>query len=104
EDDENKRKVTSNGYMRDGRETTQGNNPREKVRERKADRVEGSDVRTVRERACRHRSPSIFRRVIFYGFSHLSSPYCIVGALVRALAVVVTSGGDPSPVEALCLE
>ncbi|KAH0940672.1 hypothetical protein HID58_000309 [Brassica napus] len=76
---------------------------REKVRERKADRVEGSDVRTARERACRRRSPSIFRRVIFYGFSHLSSPYRLVGALVRALAVVVTSGGDPSPVEALCL-
>ncbi|KAH0921376.1 hypothetical protein HID58_021394, partial [Brassica napus] len=32
--------------------------------ERKADRVEGSDVRPARERACRRRSPSIFHRVI----------------------------------------
>ncbi|CAG7860168.1 unnamed protein product, partial [Brassica rapa] len=31
--------------------------------------VEGSDVRPARERACRRRSPSIFHRVIFYGFS-----------------------------------
>ncbi|KAH0888941.1 hypothetical protein HID58_051370 [Brassica napus] len=74
------------------------------MRERKADRVEGSDVRPARERACRRRSPSIFHRVIFYGFSYSSSPYRLVGALVRALSAVVFSGGDQSPVEALCLE
>ncbi|KAH0890728.1 hypothetical protein HID58_053157 [Brassica napus] len=73
-------------------------------RERKADRVEDSDVRPARERTCRRRSPSIFHRVIFYGFSYSSSLYRLVGALVRALSAVVFSGGDQSPVEALCLE
>ena len=61
-----------------------------------------SDVRPARERACRCGSPLIFHQVLFFGFSYLSSPYRLVGALVRALSVVVTSGGDP--VEALCLE
>ena len=70
----------------------------------KADRFEGSDVRPARERAYRRRSLSIFHRVIFYGFSYLSSPYRLVGALVRAVSFVITSGGDPSPVEALSLE
>ncbi|CAN7050742.1 unnamed protein product [Brassica rapa subsp. trilocularis] len=70
----------------------------------KADRFEGSDVRPARERAYRRRSLSIFHRVIFYGFSYLSSPYRLVEALVRAVSFVITSGGDPSPVEALSLE
>ncbi|WZZ02341.1 hypothetical protein YC2023_074669 [Brassica napus] len=65
-------------------------------------RVVVSDVRPARERACRCGSPLIFHQVLFFGFSYLSSPYRLVGALVRALSVVVTSGGDP--VEALCLE
>jgi len=58
----------------------------------KADRFEGSDVRPARERACRRRSPSIFHRVIFYGFSYSSSFYRFVGALIRALSAVVFSG------------
>ncbi|KAH0898639.1 hypothetical protein HID58_048207, partial [Brassica napus] len=64
----------------------------ERERERKSDRVEGSDVRPARERACRRRSPSIFHRVIFYGFSYSSSFYRFVGALIRALSAVVFSG------------